>query len=131
MKLRGIGITLALISAAACGGGGGGQETTAPPASSGNRPPPAGGVSVTNNAFSPAQKTITVGTTVTWAWSTCTGGGGYDTETCVAHSVNFDDGTKSATQETGTFSRTFSTAGSYPYHCAVHGTAMAGTIIVQ
>ena len=122
-------ISLALISAAACGGGGYG-ETTAPPPG-GNMPVPTGGISVTNNEFSPAAKTIPAGTTVTWAWNTCSGGGIYGPSTCVAHSVKFDDGTTSATQEQGSYSRTFNSAGSYPYHCAVHGAAMAGTVIVQ
>lgn len=119
-------ITLAFIAAAACGGGG---ETTGPPA--GNTPVPAGGISVTNNAFSPAVKTITAGTTLTWAWNTCTGGDVYGPETCVAHSVNFADGTNSPTQEKGSYSRTFTTAGSYAYQCAVHGAAMSGSVTVQ
>ena len=132
MTTRSVCIALALISAAACGGG---DETTGPNGNTdgpdGNTPIPAGGISVTNNAFSPAAKTITVGTTVTWAWNTCSGGGVYGRDTCVAHSVNFDDGTNSATQEQGTYSRTFNAAGSYPYHCAVHGAAMSGTVTVQ
>lgn len=84
-----------------------------------------------NNSFSPAAKTITAGTTVTWAWNSCSGGGNYTPETCVAHGVNFDDGTNSPTQEQGSYSRTFSSAGTYPYHCPVHGAAMAGSITVQ
>lgn len=129
MTLRGLSLTCALITAMACGGGGG--DSTAPPTGSRNRPPPAGGIAVTNNAFSPAQKTVPVGSTVTWAWSTCSGGAGYDDETCVAHGVNFEDGTNSPTQETGTYTRTFTAAGSYAYRCAVHGPAMSGSIVVQ
>ena len=129
MTPKGAYLTAALITAAACGGGG--DEPTGPPTGNNNTPPPAGGISVTNNAFTPADKTISVGTTVTWAWSTCTGGDGYDTETCVAHSVNFDDGPSSPTQEKGSYVRTFTTPGSYPYHCSVHGTAMAGRIVVE
>lgn len=126
MTTRILWIMLAFISATACGGGG---ETTGPP--TGNTTVPAGGISVTNNAFSPAAKTIPAGTAVTWAWSTCSGGDIYGPETCVAHGVNFEDGTNSPTQETGTYSRTFSTAGSYPYRCAIHGAAMSGSITVQ
>ena len=120
-------ITLALLSAAACGGG---DKTTGPV---GNTPPPAGGISVINNSYSPAGKTITAGTTVTWAWNSCTGGGIYGggPETCVAHSVTFDDGTTSPTQEQGSYSRTFGAAGSYAYHCSIHGSAMAGSVTVQ
>lgn len=129
MNAKSVCITLALISASACGGGGG-DQTTGPPA--GNTPPPAGGISVTNNAFSPSAKTVAPGTTVQWAWNTCSGGDGYGgPETCVAHGVNFDDGIDSPTQSQGTFSRNFGTAGTYPYHCAVHGAAMSGTVTVQ
>jgi plastocyanin len=130
MTTKNVCIALAAISASACGGGGGGGETTGPPA--GNTPPPAGAISVTNNAFTPSTKTVTAGTMVQWAWNTCTGGGIYGgPETCVAHGVNFDDGTNSPTQEQGTYFRNFPTAGSYPYHCAVHGTAMPGMVTVQ
>ena len=126
MTTKNVCITLALISAAACGGGG---ETTGPPA--GNTPAPAGGISVTNNSFSPSAKTIAPGTTVTWAWNSCTGGDIYGPETCVAHSVSFNDGISSPTQDKGAYSRTFTTAGSYPYHCAIHGAAMSGSVTVQ
>ena len=129
MGTRNVCIALALISAAACGGGGGSTAPRTQPI--GNTPPPTGGISVTNNAFTPASKTVAVGVAVQWAWNTCSGGGGYGDEVCVAHGVNFDDGTNSPTQSQGTYSRTFATAGPYNYHCAVHGTAMAGTVTVQ
>jgi plastocyanin len=45
--------------------------------------------------------------------------------------VTFDDGTTSATQDQGTFNRMFTVAGTYNYHCLVHGAAMVGTITVQ
>lgn len=127
MTTKNVCIALALISTSACGGGSSGP----PPPPPGNTPPPAGGISVTNNAFSPSTKTVTPGTTVQWAWNTCTGGSGYGDEVCVAHGVNFDDGINSPTQDKGTFSRTFATAGSYPYRCAVHGTLMTGSVTVQ
>ena len=131
MKTWSVCIAVALVSANACGGGGGSESTAPPSQPPGNTPPPAGGVSVTNNAFSPAAKTVAVGTVVQWAWNTCSGGGIYDSETCVAHSVNFDDGISSPTQGQGTYNRSFGTAGVYNYHCAVHGSAMAGAVTVQ
>jgi plastocyanin len=128
MKARNACIALALVSASACGGGGGGDQTTGPPA--GNTPPPAGGISVTNNAFSPSTKTVTAGTTVRWAWNTCTGGDGYGgNQVCGSHNVTFDDGIASPTQEQGTFSRTFNAAGTFNYHCTVH--PMSGIVTVQ
>ncbi len=85
---------------------------------------------MSNNTFSPASKTVMVGSTVQWAWSTCTNDY-YGSQTCVSHSVTFDDGVTSATQDKGTFTRTFNAAGTYNYHCSVHGAAMSGTITVE
>jgi plastocyanin len=45
--------------------------------------------------------------------------------------VVFDDGVSSGLQDQGTYSRTFKAAGTYPYHCAVHGLAMAGSVTVN
>ncbi len=131
--MKSVFVAIAVASLCACGGGGGSTSplpvnNNPPP---GNTPPPAGGISVTNNSFSPSNKTIAVGATVQWAWNTCANDPyGYG-QTCVSHSVTFDDGTTSPTQDQGSFTRTFSAAGSYAYHCLVHGTAMAGTITVQ
>lgn len=125
MTTRNVCIALALVSAAACGGG-----SSTGTQSSGNTITPPGGVSVTNNTFTPATQTVMVGGTVRWAWNSCTGDG-YGSQTCVSHNVVFDDGATSGLQDQGSFSRTFTVAGTYNYHCAVHGTAMSGTIIVQ
>jgi plastocyanin len=123
-------VAIALASLCACGGSGG-DSSTAPVTNTGvNTPPPADGISVNNNAFSPGTKTVAVGTSVRWAWNSCTGDS-YNGQTCVAHSVTFDDGTGSPTQDQGTFSKTFDTPGVYNYHCSQHGAAMTGTITVQ
>jgi plastocyanin len=88
-------------------------------------------LSVTNNKFTPAHDSVAVGATLKWTWSSCTGDG-YGGSTCASHSVQFDDGGPSSSiQSSGSFSRTFASAGTYTYHCAVHGAAMAGTIIVK
>jgi plastocyanin len=127
---------LLLLAAAGCGG-----SSTAPSNnnnnSGGNNPPPptnpntsSNAISVTNNYFDPVTTTITANTKVTWTWNTC-GGDGYGGQTCVSHSILFDDGTASGQQEQGTWSRTFTTPGTYKYHCTIHGASMAGTIVVQ
>jgi plastocyanin len=122
-------VVLAVASLYGCGGSYGG--TTAPPNQNTNTPPAVGGISVENNSFNPSAKTVAVGTTVQWAWNSCTGDPYYGGTTCTAHSVTFDDGTGSATQDHGTFSKLFNTAGTFNYHCSQHGAAMAGTITVQ
>ena len=128
--MKGVFVMLAVVSLCGCGGGGGGT-TTAPPNNGVNTPPPADGISVTNNMFSPGTKTVAVGASVQWAWNTCTGDA-YNGQTCVQHSVTFDDGSaSSALQDQGTFNRTFNTAGTFTYHCSVHGAAMTGSITVQ
>jgi plastocyanin len=85
---------------------------------------------VQNDNYSPGTKTVAAGTQVSWVWNTCTGDV-YTGQTCVSHSVTFDDGVASATQDKGTFARTFTTPGTYAYHCAIHGAAMTGTITVN
>lgn len=82
--------------------------------------PSTAAVSVIDNAFQPQNATVAAGGTVTWTWN------GSNT-----HNVTFATGTNSATQASGTFSRTFNTAGSFDYQCSIHGSAMSGTIIVQ
>ncbi len=122
-------VGLVAASLAACGGG----YSSAPPANNnppGNTPPPAGGISVSNNYFNPTAKTVAAGTTVQWSWNSCSGDP-YGGQTCTSHSVTFDDGTSSPTQDQGTYQRTFNTPGTYNYHCTQHPTQMTGTITVQ
>jgi plastocyanin len=88
---------------------------------SGGNPPPAGAVSIANMSFSPASLTVYVGTTVTWT-----------NNDAMAHTVtsdgsSFDSGNIAPG---GKYSRTFSTAGSFPYHCTIHPT-MTGTVTVK
>jgi plastocyanin len=114
------------------GGGGGGDATPTGPTGSGNPPPANGNVTVTNNSFTPGDVTVAAGSTVTWTWNSCTGGDGYGSgETCYEHNVQFDAGPSSETKSSGVFARAFPAAGTYPYHCAVHGAAMSGRVIVQ
>lgn len=78
-------------------------------------------VGITNNVFTPAIQNIQVGDTVVW---NCTQG---------FHSVLADD--NSFTSGAGasapwTYSHVFTSSGSNPYHCGVHGFGMAGVINV-
>src|SRR5258705_6694226 len=129
--MRGVLVLLAVASLSGCGGSGGGSSTG--PTNNGggvNTPPPAGGITVSNNSFSPGTKTVAVGASVQWGWNSCSGDPYYGT-TCVAHSVTFDDGTTSPTQDQGSYVRTFNAPGTYNYHCSQHGAAMSGSITVQ
>lgn len=83
-------------------------------------PPVQANVAVGDNFFNPSSTTVAVGGQVTWTW-----GGS------APHNVTFSAGTNSATQSSGTFDRTFPTAGSFDYQCTVHGAAMSGTVMVQ
>jgi plastocyanin len=80
-------------------------------------------VNVGNDFFSPSSLTVPAGTLVTWNWLPGD----------VIHTVTFDADTTimSAFQSSGTYARTFTVAGSYPYHCSIHGQAMTGVITVQ
>ena len=120
----------------ACGGGGSGGYSTGPNNNPNNNPPnnnpPTGTqLTVANNYFTPSALAVPAGQAVTWTWNACSTDPYGTGQTCVSHGIVFDDGTTSPTQTDGTYSRTFTVKGTYPYHCAVHGTAMAGSITVQ
>jgi plastocyanin len=130
---------VAAASLSACGGGSDNSYGNGP-TSPGNTNP--GGTTTgvnTNNvviadqSFNPGVVNVPVGTTVTWEWKACSddGYGGYSG--CVAHNVTFDDGSNiaSSTQSAGTFTRTFNAAGTYKYHCTIHGAPMSGQVTVK
>lgn len=124
-----------IVAVAGCGG-----SSTAPSSggnnNSGNNPPPnntnstTSSITVSNNFFDPAGTTVAVGTKVTWTWDAC-GNDPYGGQSCTTHGIVFDDGAASGTQTQGTWTRTFATAGTYKYHCPIHGTAMSGSVVVQ
>ena len=78
-------------------------------------------VTIANFAFNPATLTIKEGTTVTWT----------NTDSAV-HTVTSDTGVFDSGDlaQGATFSYTFTTAGTYVYHCLPHHAKMEGTIIV-
>jgi plastocyanin len=145
LRIRAIVPALCALSlAAACGGGGSGGGYSTGPTGGNNNPPPTGGnnnpvttntVTLTTDSFSPSNISIAKGTAVTWNWDSCTtpgdGYGGYGPTTCVAHNIMFDDGITSSSQSSGTFTRQFDVAGTFKYHCAIHGAAMSGQVVVQ
>jgi plastocyanin len=123
---------LALASVSACGGGGSSTSNGVTDPGSGDPPVNASttALTVSNDKYTPAHDSVGVGAQLSWTWNSCTGDG-YGGSTCTSHSVTFDDGPSSAIQSSGTFNRTFATAGTYKYHCKVHGAAMTGTVLVQ
>jgi plastocyanin len=83
--------------------------------------PAANSVSIVNMSFSPASLTVTAGTTVTWT------NNDNMTHTVTADDNSFDSGNITIGTK---FSKVFSTAGTYTYHCTIHPT-MKGSIIVK
>jgi plastocyanin len=83
------------------------------------------GVSVNNNSFDPNEAVVKTGGTVTWTWNSGV----------VQHNVTYSTGpgtlpANSPTQAGGTtFSTTFTSIGTYAYHCSIHA-GMDGTIKV-
>jgi len=77
-------------------------------------------ISIVNFAFSPTSANINVNDSVKWTWAGS------------PHSTTSDTGLwESGVQGTGaTFTHTFTSAGSFPFHCSVHP-FMTGTISVQ
>lgn len=123
---RALALPLVLVVASACGGGGGGDGgsggTPTSPSGGGTTTTPSTSneIRVVDNSYSPSATTVAPGTTVTWTWGGTT-----------AHDVQFDDGPRSSVQVSGTYQRAFAAAGSFPYHCSVHGSAMSGTVTVR
>ena len=123
-------LALGLV-ATACGGGssttttaaGGVTTTSAGGATTTSAAGGTGGAQVTiqNFSFSPASVTVKVGDTVTWTNQDST------THTVVADNGEFKSGNLG---NGATFSFTFSTAGTFAYHCSIHST-MKGTVVVQ
>ena len=77
-------------------------------------------VSIDNFAYNPSELTVSAGTTVTWT-----------NNQQVTHTITFDDGSLNQQIVPGaTVQKTFSTAGEFTYHCAIHP-SMKGKIIIK
>jgi plastocyanin len=83
--------------------------------------PGANEVLIQGMAFSPSSITVSSGTTITW-----TNKDGMD-HSVTSNTSIFDSGPIS---NNGTYSHTFNTAGTFPYHCMVHPD-MTGTVTVN
>lgn len=113
--------------------------------SNANPPPPPGPstqtINMTEYAFSSASLTIKAGTIVKWenkgtTSHTTTSDAGvspaFDSGTLAAPGTTTDPYGGTTTTPGGSFQMTFSTPGTYTYHCTFHGTLnnMKGTITV-
>lgn len=107
---------LAAVAAAVLGcSGGGGLSGPGDAGNSGMT------VAVRNNLFDPATLDVPVNSTVTWVWNS----GG------VEHDVTFQTGPGSGNRSSGSFPRTFQTAGTFAYVCTIHGAqGMSGVVNV-
>lgn len=82
-------------------------------------------VAMGDKFFEPKVDTVAIGTTVTWT------NNGDEGHTSTSDAGTWDSGTIARSK---TFSRTFTAAGSFPYHCSFHGRpggGMSGTIVVK
>jgi plastocyanin len=120
-----------ILVIAACSG----SSTTAPSAPPSSAPSPSASaapsgapsgatgdaVSIAGFSFKPGAITVAVGTTVTWTNDDSTG-----------HTVTADDGSfdSRSLAKGATFTQTFTTAGTFAYHCSIHS-SMTGTVTVQ
>jgi len=123
MRLRLL-LALAMLSAsAACGSSSSPMTAPSPtPSTSGTAVSIVRGAStLTSTAYAPNPVTIAAGGTVMWTNNDTT-----------SHTATAADGTwNSGTLAPGaTFSRTFPTAGSFPYACTIHP-GMVATVTVQ
>lgn len=126
-------VGLAFVCAAACSKSGttapatpgpGGNNNPGPSVPANNDPPPPNTVNATTgDTFDPSSLTVSVGTTVSFAFAS------------TGHNVTFDAVAGRPADITGTNSnvtitRTFNAAGTFGYHCTIHA-GMTGSITVQ
>jgi len=121
-----------LLFATACGGGYSASPTSpgptpspapapAPGPSSSSVTIPTGASTLGNRAFNPDDVNVAVGATVTWM----------NTDSVAHTSTSNADGWDSGiVRPGGQFSRTFQSAGTFQYHCAIHP-GMVGTVVVR
>lgn len=117
-------ILLAALCLTACGSSSSSTSPTTPdpaPAGSTTVTIVSGASTLTSTAFAPSPVTVAVGTTVSWLNSDTT------THNSIANNGAW---TSTSLAPGNRFNFTFTTAGSFPYHCSIHP-GMIGTITVQ
>jgi plastocyanin len=123
MSIRIVYVTLLLAASVACGSSSPSTPTPTPTASGSSVSASivAGSTTLTTTAYSPNPITVAVGGTVTWI-----------NNDVVAHTSTANGGAwnSGSIAPGGRFPMTFPTAGSFPYHCAIHP-GMIGTVTVQ
>lgn len=80
-------------------------------------------ICLTSASFNPSTLTVASGTTVTWR-------DGSNLSHTVTSNVSATESFDADISPGGTFSRQFTTAGDYGYHCEIHA-GMTGTITVN
>jgi len=98
-------LIVSLVSLISCGKNNGYGSSSTPPAGSGNT------VNIAGMSFSPSNLTVVAGTTVTWT-----------NNDVMDHTVTSDTGLFDSgdISDHKTYSRVFSTVGTFPYHCTIH-----------
>src|SRR5689334_18196505 len=117
-----------LVCAAACGSNYSSSTpsstpspTPAPGGSSSSVAIPTGASTLGSSAFMPDALTVPAGTTVTWTNTDSVA------HTSTSDAKGWDSG---IVVPGGQFSRSFQTAGTFKYHCAIHP-GMIGTVVVR
>jgi len=124
------GVLLVAATVAGCGSSGMGSNYSPASPTPTSTTPPATPANVTitivgmngSNSYSPNPGTAKVGQTVAWRNADST------PHTATADAGGFNTGTIAAGATSSPI--TMTTAGSFPYHCTIHGFAMAGTLTV-
>jgi len=123
-------VAVLLMSAIACGGDDPSPVTGPSPSPAPSPIPASASSSVTipvgaeglgNRAFAPDELNVAVGTTVTWMNTDVV------SHTSTSDAPGWDSG---IVGPGGRFSFSFQTAGSFPYHCAIHP-GMVGRVVVR
>ena len=117
VALASVVVALVLLAVAGCGSSG---STDGTGTSTGGTSATGASVTIKDFAFSPASVDIKVGESVTWT-----------NDDSATHNVEGDGGISSGDLANGqTYTKTFDTAGTYAYKCAIHPN-MTGTVVVK